>query len=407
MTRLTRPFRTLFGSAKMAARLSGGQTVRVERVKIRKGRPATWFLGTVIKGVIAYQLIMLWVTPGASPDEQKTVKTQDDDPAFIPLPLTTKKHPPQPYYQRSPEWQTFIKLSKDRDLQRKIRTHVAQVVLDAASRNPIFTSRLGQPTKVTRLWMDIDYPYMAPPVYERTGILVTDDAMALVTVPYDSWAAKQMERVLWPKPLALGFWALGTATVKQTTLEVARYLGFSSEEPGRAQTPTNPATPPPLPSGPGPEVQKALQQIRQQATRRPEEVNDPGSMSPSASAPSATSSTARDKPIPVPEKPTLGQNNQGTPDQKTWFQEMVLSVTSSQPWKQLKQTYSKEQRPFKADPPRGSVCISGLIELETPKAYVVLDVITWYDPKTNSRAPGTTAIYFRKIRGKQVSPHAW
>jgi hypothetical protein len=75
----------------------------------------------VIKGVIAYQLIMLWVTPATS-DEQKTVKTQDDDPAFIPLPLTTKKYPPQPYSQRSPEWQTFIKLSKDRELQRKIRS---------------------------------------------------------------------------------------------------------------------------------------------------------------------------------------------------------------------------------------------------------------------------------------------
>ncbi|EAQ93866.1 hypothetical protein CHGG_02101 [Chaetomium globosum CBS 148.51] len=290
-----------------------------------------------------------------------------------------------------PEWQAFVNLAND--------PHVAQLVLDSASRNAVFTSRLGKATKITRYWMDIDYPYAAPPVYERTGILVTDDAMSLVTVPYDSWVAKQMQRVLWPKPMALGFWALGTAAVKQTSFEVAKYFGFGSEEPGRAQPP-NPATPPPLPSGPGPEMQKALQQIRQQSTRRPEEVNDPGSMSSSANAPSAASSTPRDKPMPMPEKPTLGQNNQDTPVQKTWLQEMVLSVATSQPWKQLKQTYSKEQRPFRADPPRGCVCVSGLVELETPKAFVLLDVMTWYDPKTNSRAPGTTAIYFRKIRSK-------
>jgi hypothetical protein len=347
---------------------------------------------------------MWWATPDPSSPEHTTVKDEDDDPVFIPLPLTTKKYPPQPYSRRDPEWQAFIKLSNDRELQRRIRDHVAQIVLDAASRNPVLTAKVGKIMGVGRCWMDIDYPYMAPPVYERTGILVTDDAMALVTMPYDSWVAKQMERVLWPKPLALGFWALGTATVKQTTLEVARYFGFASEEPRRAQKPTNPATPPPLPSGPGPEVQKALQQIRQQATRRPEEVNDPGSMSSSASAPSAPSSAPRDKPMPVPDKPTLGQNKQDTPDQKSWLQEMVLSVATSQPWKQLKQTYSREQRPFKADPPRGSVCVSGLVELETSKSYVVLDVMTYYDPKTNARAPGTTAIYFRKIRAKQQTP---
>ncbi|KAH6853112.1 hypothetical protein B0I37DRAFT_348602 [Chaetomium sp. MPI-CAGE-AT-0009] len=350
---------------------------------------------------------MWWATSAtsaASPPERKTVKDQDDDPVFIPLPLTTKKHPPQPYSRRDPEWQTFVKMSRNPELQQKIRDHVAQICLDAASRHPLLTSRYGQVTKVQKYWMDIDYPYKAPPVYERTGILVTDDAMTLVTVPYDSWVAKQMERVLWPKPLALGFWALGTATVKQTTLEVARYLGFASEEPGNAQAPSKPAAPRPLPSGPGPEVQKALHQIRQQATRRPEEVNDPGSMSSSASAPSAASSTPRDKPMPLPDKPTLDQNKQHTPDQKSWLQEMVLSVATSQPWQQLKQTYAREQQPLWADPPRGSVCVSGLVELEMAKAYIVLDVITWYDPKTNSRAPGTTMLHLRKILAKNQAP---
>lgn len=75
----------------------------------------------MIKGVIAYQLIMLWVTPAASPHDDKTPKHQDDDPAFIPLPLTTKMHPPQPYSKMGPEWQAFVNLANDRQLQRKIR----------------------------------------------------------------------------------------------------------------------------------------------------------------------------------------------------------------------------------------------------------------------------------------------
>lgn len=44
MSRLYRSFQALFGPAGMASRLQSGQTVRIERVKIRKGKPTTRFL---------------------------------------------------------------------------------------------------------------------------------------------------------------------------------------------------------------------------------------------------------------------------------------------------------------------------------------------------------------------------
>jgi hypothetical protein len=118
-------------------------------------------------------------------------------------------------------------------------------------------------------------------------------------------------------------------------------------------------------------------------------------MSSSASAPPASPS----KPIGVG-KPATDQGDQETSKQKPSAEDLVLSLAGSEPWKKLKQTYDRERRPFRADPPRGSFLVSGLVELETPKAWVVLDVTMWFDPKTKARAPFTTSLYLRRITPK-------
>ncbi|KAK4041845.1 hypothetical protein C8A01DRAFT_34096 [Parachaetomium inaequale] len=397
MSRLYRPFRTLFGSAKIASRLSGGQTVRIERVKFKKRRSATRVLSTVIKSALVFQLLM-WAIPPTPADTTKESEGRDGDkeaPTFIPLPLTTKKLPPQPYSKSDPEWQEFIRISNDRQLQHRIRHYIAEYVLEIATQHPVAIARIGKEVRLGRYWMGFEYPRMAPPVYERTGILITDDAVALVTRPHDPWIAKQLDRALNPRPLALGVWAFGTAMVKQTALDVAKYFGFASETPSSAPARPTLGPPPPLPSDPRAQVQNSLEQIRQQATRRPEEVDNRGSMSSSASAPSASPS----KPIGVG-KPAPDQNNQETSKQKPSAEDLVLSLAGSEPWKKLKQTYDRERRPFRADPPRGSIYVSGLVELETPKAWVVFDVTMWYDPKTKARAPFTTSLYLRRITPK-------
>jgi hypothetical protein len=40
---------------------------------------------------------------------------------FIPFPLTLEKFDPQPYTGRDPEWQEFVRISKDRALLNNIR----------------------------------------------------------------------------------------------------------------------------------------------------------------------------------------------------------------------------------------------------------------------------------------------
>lgn len=46
---------------------------------------------------------------------------------------------------------------------------MANLALQVAANNPIFTQRFGHEVRIRRYWMDLDYPYKAPPVYERSG----------------------------------------------------------------------------------------------------------------------------------------------------------------------------------------------------------------------------------------------
>lgn len=46
---------------------------------------------------------------------------EDLKPFFIPFPGTTKQLPPQPYRGSDPEWQEFIKFSKDQKQAKGVR----------------------------------------------------------------------------------------------------------------------------------------------------------------------------------------------------------------------------------------------------------------------------------------------
>jgi len=170
MSRLYRSFQALFGSAGMASRLQSGQTVRIERVKIRKGKPTTRFLGTVIKGAIVFQLVM-WAVPSPRTRQEGDAghKEEEGEPRFFPFPLTTVRHPPQPYAGSDPEWREFIRISRDRAFQQEMRDHIANIALTAVRTSPVFGMMYGQDAQIKKYWLDIDYPYRAPPLYERSG----------------------------------------------------------------------------------------------------------------------------------------------------------------------------------------------------------------------------------------------
>lgn len=111
---------------------------------------------------------------------------------FMPFPLTTKKIRPPPYSGRDPEWQAFIKLSKDKEANTSMRSalyrtplrrvcpgcradcsgarleDLAEIVRNEVGRSQL-AQRLGSPIKVRRWWLDAEYPFGPPPEYRRSG----------------------------------------------------------------------------------------------------------------------------------------------------------------------------------------------------------------------------------------------
>jgi hypothetical protein len=54
-------------------------------------------------------------------DELEVDEDAEEDSVFIPFPLTTKLVQPPPYRGTDPEWQEYIKFSKDPALAKRIR----------------------------------------------------------------------------------------------------------------------------------------------------------------------------------------------------------------------------------------------------------------------------------------------
>jgi hypothetical protein len=68
----------------------------------------------------------VWAIPTASAAQDRTGKDGSDhdrvqEGRFIPFPLTTKRHPPEPYSASDPEWKEFIRISKDANELKEMR----------------------------------------------------------------------------------------------------------------------------------------------------------------------------------------------------------------------------------------------------------------------------------------------
>ncbi|KAL1838918.1 hypothetical protein VTJ49DRAFT_2049 [Mycothermus thermophilus] len=399
MLRTYRSFRSLLGSARLSARWKNGQTIRIERVKIRKAKPVSRLFGNVIKGALVFQLLLWTLLPLPESDEESK-HDPHTEPRFIPFPFTTKTRPPEYYSGSSPEWQEFVRISKDPNTQQEILKLAAEYVLKTATTSQNLKGQnVGSDFRIRRYWLDIYYPYMAPPEFERSGILVKADSLEWTTMPIDHSLILRLERVLWPQPLAMGVWAMGTEAFKQASRQVAKYFSFDAHEANNPPARSG-STPELFGSRSTPEVQKALERLRQQATRRPEQVNDPRSMASSSSTSTASSepSTPRDT------SGAIADPNRKKQDDKPWIESVGLSVANSQAWRRFRETFAQNRRTKLLNPPRGSLAVQGLVELETSRAYLVVETMTWYDPKTKSLVPESTRMLLKGRKLKVQSP---
>jgi hypothetical protein len=70
----------------------------------------------------------------------------------------------------------------------------------------------------------------------------------------------------------------------------------------------------------------------------------------------------------------------------------------------FKMKFAQTWRPAPNYPPRGSILVSGLIELDSPKAWLVVDVKAAWDPKTQQYDVRSMQIVVRRLQMKRQAP---
>ena len=132
------------------------------------------------------------------------------------------------------------------------------------------------------------------------------------------------------------------------------------------------------------------------------------SPTPSSTPKSAAGETGSSPPgIPFTKRgtpPAADENTKPTSPDAFFPGHDTLRSATTGPWQAFKKRYSQLWRPMRDFPPSGSVLVTGLVELEGSKAYVLIDVFAWWDPKEKKIDPRSTYLQVRQVRPKTLRP---
>ncbi|KAL9088732.1 MAG: hypothetical protein Q9165_006041 [Trypethelium subeluteriae] len=294
----------------------------------------------------------------------------DEDSLFIPLSLAKRKQ--RSFYRGSdPEWQEFIKLASDKQRHQKIQEELVALIMMHVTGNVRFSHSLGGAPKAGKIWLDIQFPNGPPPEFERTGILVTEDYIALAKRTSSELDEQRINRALWPSAAFSSIYAsmrvlwriqwqkakatLGIQTkptredeqLRQSMQAIQRmqekHLGRSSRN--MSSTPSNGAD-------------------KSASDSNPVQAQD---SSTAKSAP--TAQHAADRPTTTSSLPKLPSGSLPSGTEVP----LVLHVFYA--------NMDKNRLPPKMEPPRGTCVVSGLVEISGSKARATLDVRAAYHPQ--------------------------
>ncbi|KAI9834787.1 MAG: hypothetical protein M1819_002873 [Sarea resinae] len=268
----------------------------------------------------------------------------DDDAIFIPFGWA--RQCPRKFYKGSdPEWQEFIKLANNRQKAQKIREDLVGMVGNQISRDKNFRRRLGQDIRVGRYWLDIDFPNAPPPEYERSGLEIGDDYIAWTIRPVTPQNYYRLHHALWPKALSSSCWASYKTLVSLQYQRVKDIFRINSKEQDDSQF--------------GGIREKFEQQLGRVQEQKPDSNGPSGQQQPSR-FPSWLIQDPRTATSSISPLSNTGMDSAFTTFAKT---------------------LAKKWRPPTFVPPRGSVILSGLVEIQGTDAMAVLDVKAAYNPK--------------------------
>ncbi|TVY22992.1 hypothetical protein LHYA1_G008809 [Lachnellula hyalina] len=398
MFRHTRTMRGIFSMSRLPlnleAKKQAGQAMNVQKVRFRKQafRPkmlAFYFITSYICYDIYGRMVLDPIDKAAMEAMEgmpAEVAGEVDDPLFIPFPGTVKETRRKPYRGSDPEWQEFIKFSKDKTGQTKVRDELARRVKRIAELHPIITRKCGKELTQRRCWLDVDFPHYPPPEFERSGIEISDEAISWTTQPVDSLTVYRLRHVLWPSALALSFWNFTKVLIVDDTKRIASMLGIRS-------TPSAPS------------IEQLLQ--KQQQMMKGSLPNKDG---PPAQAEGETTSSPKAMiKISTAAKTRLSEQ----PEEKTTQETEIwpgtrVAVALHQHFNHaimaFKGKFLQTWHPTANYPPRGSILVSGMVELEAPKAYLVFDVNAAWDPQVQDFDARSMVVKLRRFQWKSQGP---
>ncbi|KAK3948981.1 hypothetical protein QBC32DRAFT_220730 [Pseudoneurospora amorphoporcata] len=418
-SRLFRPMRSLMASRRLSKYVVHGQPMVVQGVRIKHGSFRRRMFRVVGMSILAYVCIdyydrkVLGMLSNALDDldagrGHSEENDEEEDYIFIPFPLTEQKLKPEPYSARSTEWKEFVKFAQDQKRIEQVQGDIASLVLKMLKNQRILTNHVGPDMTVKKAWLQAFYPLVAPPEYERYGVMITPYEIGWASISMESPQVKKAERLFWPKPVALSLWAVATTLAKKKAMEVSQFFGLSSIFTPSASTvqPAQGNGTTGLPSTVTGDVQRMMDQIRRQATQRPEDVQDPGAlvsarrMNPEAATQNKGILSTANQPPPSKETPKTGDEKKD----REWALAQLREFIGLSPWEIFTKTYRKVWKPIRPDPPRGSMAFAGMIEFETKKHWLTAYVTAWYNPGTRTFDPNNFTITVTRLTNKQVHP---
>lgn len=274
--------------------------------------------------------------------------------------------------------------------------------------------RCGKDIKLRRYWLDVDFPSIPPPEFERSGyarincglhgwanlwtsIEITDDYVGWTTMPVDSLTVFRIRQALWPSALTRSLWSFSKVLFWHDTSAIGGILGIQTK--------------------PQPSVDTILSQAMKRPSAQSNSPKQPAEEN--ASPPNATASrTLEEPPRPdpnhVPDKSTPEQLDELKKELEAAHQQLEklqreikddsLKLHLQKAYMAFKMKFAQTWRPAPNYPPRGSIIVSGLIELDSPKAWIVVDVKAAWDPKTKQYDARSMQVVMRRLQMKTQAP---
>lgn len=187
--------------------------------------------------------------------------------------------------------------------------------------------------------------------------------------------------------MASSMFSFAGTLFKQNIFDAARYFGYHPSENHKFS------------DGPNPAIKRTIERLQQQSTKNPQAIKDPRTLAKQQTPEGTPAIGAETSPA------ATADGTPRSPSPKDMYPYDRVKANINGAWTEMRKRLAQKWRPLRELPPPGCILVSGLVELETNNAYIVIDVYSWWDPKTRKHDSKSMWMGLRRMQMKQQVPH--